>query len=275
MDAEYDALMRYKDQLCAFDIIHTHDWFGLHYKLKVENPKLNICHTHHGHLAVDWWKTSSPPFPLNMFAISDFMNVEQKSVGFPSRTVYNGVDMNKYGYKEAKGTRLLFVGRVDTFKRPEIAIQVAKRLGMGLDIVAGTFVQSDEFMRAIKSECDGEKIRWIEDPSQEEKVRLMQEAMVLISPGKMGEPFGLMNAEAMACGTPVICSDDGAQREVVKHGVTGFVCKEIEDMVDAVFHVEEIKPDVCRKHVQDNFSREVMATNYLNAYSDIIAGRAW
>ena len=277
LQEEHNALEKSLEKLLAgkYDIIHTHDWFGLHYKQRLLHPELRICHTAHGHLNIDWWKTTPAPFPLNMFAISQWMRQQQDAHGFPSHVVYNGVDMDKYAYKAEKGGRLLFVGRIDTFKRPEVAIDVAKRLGVGLDICAGTFVQSDEFMKSISDQCDGQKIIWHQEPTQEKKVELMQNAMCLLTPSKMGEPFGLMNAEANACGTPAIGMNDGAIAEVIAEGVTGYVVNDINEMVEAVKKVGQIDPATCRKHVDDNFSREIMAKNYLAQYREILDGREW
>lgn len=281
MEAEKAAYLKIRDRLLhsGFDIIHTHDWFGFAYEARKVNPKLKVCHTHHGHIDPRWWKSSTPGFPVNLFAISEFMKAEFLQVGFQSRRVYNGVDMKKYSYQEKKGDRLLFVGRASTFKQPHVAIEVAKRLNMGLDLVCGAFVDDPNYLQQIRSACDGQQIRYIEEPPQEEKVRLMQNAKCLIAPSAMGEPFGLMNAEAMACGTPCIGMPDGAIPEVIEHGVTGFVCKSVDpaddDIIEAVKKIDTIKPLACRQRVEQMFSREIMATNYEMAYRDILAGREW
>lgn len=282
VEAEKSAYLKIRKQLLngGFDIIHTHDWFGFAYEIRKSNPNIKVCHTHHGHINPQWWKSSTPSFPINLIAISDFMKDEYAQHGFNARRVYNGVDMNKYAYQGEKGDRLLFVGRADTFKQPHIAIEVAKRLNMGLDMCCGKFVQDQNYLNQIKAACDGVQIRYIEEPPQDEKVRLMQNAKCLIAPSAMQEPFGLMNAEAMACGTPCIGTPDGAIPEVINDGVTGVICKDVPEMVEAVkkidgFTTHLIKPAACRQHIEQHFSREIMSENYETAYRDIIAGREW
>lgn len=272
MEAEKNAYLKIRSQLVEFDIIHDHTWFGFAYELRKSMNK-KVCHTHHGHMDNRWW--TAPPFPLNLFGISDFM-CKEFSQYTSARRVYNGINMNKYTFSnEPTKTRLLFVGRASKFKQPHAAIEVAKRSGMGLDLVCGKFVDDPEYLEQIKQACDGVHIRYIEEPPQEEKVKLMQEAYALISPSAMGEPFGLMNAEAMACGTPCICTNDGAMAEVVKHGETGFICNNIDDMVESAKLIDTINRKDCHYRVLENFSREVMAANYEKCYKDIIEGKEW
>lgn len=78
------------------------------------------------------------------------------------------------------------------------------------------------------------------------------------------EPFGLVMAEAMACGTPVIAFRRGSVDEVVVDGVTGIVCRSCtgEEMVQAVRQVEKLERAACRHHVEENFSSAVMAERY-------------
>ncbi len=280
LNEELQACMKSREVILAggFDIIHTHDWFGFHYKFRVDHPELKICHTMHGHINPQWWCTSKAPFPVNMFALSNWMKGLQEQHGFMSKVVYNGIDMDKYAFKDTKGDRLLFVGRIDDFKRPHIAIEAAKKLGLGLDMCAGTFVFATDYMKQVKESCDGEQIIWHEEPTQEFKVQLIQDAKVLIAPSKMGEPFGLMLPEANSCGTPAIASNDGAMKEIIKEGVTGFIVPP-DDCVDAICEAvkkcDQIDPHACRKHVEEHFSREIMASNYLAAYLRIVEGNEW
>jgi glycosyltransferase involved in cell wall biosynthesis len=299
LQEERKAFDRVASQLAGFDIIHTNDWFGMAYKLRAANSSIKVCHTHHGGLNTEWWGTSKPPFPLNLFSISRFMADVYRQQGLTARPIYNGVSLEKYAYQERKGDRLIFVGRADTFKQPHVAVEVAKRLNVALDLVCGTFVYGEQYMASVKAMCDGTQIRWIEDPPQDEKVRLIQNAKCLLFPSRMMEPFGLVAAEANCCGTPAIGFDDGAIPEVIADGVTGFVVHDytrmapdqweklpdtekqrlfdqsVNGMCDAVRKVNAISPQSCRARVEQLFSRETMAKNYLQAYEDIIAGREW
>lgn len=255
-----------------YDVVHAHTWFGAEFLLKISNPKLNVVHTHHGH--VIW--ASPPPVEFKLVAISEFMknlteqHFKQKGFDVPCSYVYNGIDLNKYPFQQAKSDRLLFVGRLSTFKQPHVAIDLARRTGHGLDIVGGTFVDSVEYIVQLDKMVEGDpNIKIYKDVMHEFKIKKMQDAKALIFPSAMQEPFGLVAAEAMACGTPVIAFNDGAISEVVIHGKTGFICNTIEQMVEAVKNIHTIKPEDCRKRAEE-LSREGMAKNYEKLYSKIM-----
>ena len=64
-----------------------------------------------------------------------------------------------------------------------------------------------------------------------EKVALLSGAQAFAVSPQAGEPFGLVLAEAMACGTPVAALDRGAVREIVEHGITGGVFSSLDELV--------------------------------------------
>lgn len=277
LKAEEEAYEVYKDKLVGLDLIHGHNWFGYEYAAKASNNNLKVCHTHHGHMDPRYWLATKPPFKLNFITLSQFMQTETANMGMPNKWCWNGVDTEKYRFQDKKGDRLLFVGRLDSFKRPHIAIEIAKKLNMGLDIFGGSFVADVPYMEKVKAMCDGKQIKLYLDASQMKKVEFMQNAKCLIFPSKMGEPWGLVAAECMACGTCVVASNDGAISEVVADGLTGYVCPvdDIDAMCEAVKRVDKIKPQDCRSRVETLFSRDVMAANYEALYLDILQGREW
>jgi glycosyltransferase involved in cell wall biosynthesis len=99
---------------------------------------------------------------------------------------------------------------------------------------------------------------------------LFRRASCIIMPISWDEPFGLVMAEALACGTPVIVFNRGAASEIVKHGETGFVVETIGEMIDAVDRVHTIDPHYCRKDVAERFDGSVMARRYLEIYDAIL-----
>lgn len=272
-----------------FDIVHGHDWFGFEFLLKINNPKLNVVHTHHGHCS---WDTLPPIQHPNIITISNFMKTgtelhfKQKGYDAQCMVVYNGINLDKYQFLTInRSERLLFVGRLDKFKQPHLAIEVAKKLNLGLDIVGGSFVQDSSYLDKIKSICDGVQIRLFLDASHEQKIKLMQTAKCLLFCSQMGEPFGLVVCEMMATGGVVVALNDGAIEEVI--GVAGVVCDVFDKkwtdngiqyslkcdplhaLVDGVKKVHNIKPEDCRKKAEE-FSREVMSRNYEKLYRSIV-----
>jgi glycosyltransferase involved in cell wall biosynthesis len=278
---EGEAYNKYSRDLEKFDIIHDHSWFAFPYLVKMMKPDLKLCHTHHGHL--DWNPSKVPQNmgKVNLIAISDFMRGEYLAQGWTSKFVYNGIDMKKYTYSETKGDRLAFVGRISTFKQPDLAIRAAIESQTPIDIIGGSFVDKPEFLVTIKTMCDNSNgLATLHlDLPHNDKVRIVQSAKACLIPSHMGEPFGLTLIEALACGTPVIALDDGAIREVVgKNGVAGFVCDTNEEFINTVNNIGkleyEIYPENCLNRAK-LFSRENMAKNYKVLYEQIIKGEEW
>jgi glycosyltransferase involved in cell wall biosynthesis len=254
-----------------FDIVCGHNWFGHEYLLKRINPSLHTAHVHHGGLN---WRTK-PCEKMNLIAISRFMaEVYARQLNTHVHFVYNGIDLDAYPFKKEKGDRLIYVGRFTSFKGTHIAIEVAKRLGMRLDLVGGAY-EEPYFSQQVKPHCDGKQIVLHTEVPHEEKVRLLQDARALLFPSRMGEPFGLVYTEAAACGTPTVALRDGAIPEIVVEGVSGFVRDDVEGMVEAMRRIDEIRPEACRAVVEQNFTKEIMSKRYLKLYNQILRGEEW
>jgi glycosyltransferase involved in cell wall biosynthesis len=82
---------------------------------------------------------------------------------------------------------------------------------------------------AVKPLVDDKQIVYVGEVDFDAKVKLFGGARALLYPVQAGEPFGLVLAEAMACGTPVAALDRGAVRELVDDGVTGGVFGDIDE----------------------------------------------
>jgi len=289
VDAERRAFSLIKDKVKGLDILHGHNWFGFEYLAKNSDPSVKVCHTHHGGLNMEYWGKSKPPFKLNLIAISKWMSSIYQTQGFTSKFVYNGIELEKYPFKAEKTDKLLFVGRFDKFKQPHLAIDVARKLDVELDLVGGTFVQDPAYVEELKRQSLG-KIHFHPDVSHEVKVGFMQNAKCLLFPSAMGEPFGLVAAEAMSTGTPVVALNDGAIEEVVQEG--GIVCdvfnKEMtpqglrysikrdpaDAMLEALSKIGSVKPEYARKNAE-RFSRKNMALAYETLYKEILSGNEW
>jgi glycosyltransferase involved in cell wall biosynthesis len=273
LKSEQNAYEVYKDKLSDLDIVHGHNWFGVEYTAKITNKGLKVCHTHHGHINQEYWAKSKPPFKLNFIAISKFMQGMYAQAGIDAEYAYNGIDMNKYKFQEKKGDRLIFVGRLDTFKQPMVAISVSKRTGIPLDIFGGSFVQDENYLKQVINSCDGKQIVMHLDASQDEKVQFLQNAKALLFPSKMLEPFGLVAIEAMACGTPVIALNDGAIKEVI--GEQALIADNEDDMCKMTGMLGGFEPGPLRDFVDAHYNRVIAAKRYEQLYKRILSGNEW
>jgi glycosyltransferase involved in cell wall biosynthesis len=205
---------------------------------------------------------------LGFTAISDWMMQEVKQIG--SWTVIpNGVPLDTYRYVGgvSADAPLVFLGRVEEIKGPHLAIEIARRSGRRL-IIAGNIPDDKRaWVEAhVLSQVDGERIRYIGAVNDTAKNQLLGSAAAFLMPILWDEPFGIVMAEAMACGTPVLGLARGAVPEVVDDGVTGFVSGDVAGLVAAVDHLGEISRAACRARVERFYSDQAVVEAYERLY---------
>ena len=187
----------------------------------------------------------------------------------PARTVYNGVPLRTYDFQPsvADDAPLVFLGRIAPIKGAHTAVEVARRSGRRL-VIAGNVPDEQQafFREEIELHLDGEQIRYVGPVDDEEKNDLLGRAAAFLMPIEWEEPFGIVMAEAMACGTPVIGTRRGAVPEVVTNGETGFVCDDIDEMVEAVGRLGALSRQACRRRCEDQFSARAIVDGYEQLY---------
>ncbi|MEK7603932.1 MAG: glycosyltransferase, partial [Patescibacteria group bacterium] len=161
-----------------------------------------------------------------------------------------------------------FAGRLEEKKGVFEAIQVAQATNSKL-LIAGSPSEGKYWDEKIAPHLN-DKIRYIGLVPYNEIARYFRNAKAFLFPILWEEPFGLVMAEAMAAGTPVIAFNRGSVPEVVVDGKTGFIVKTVEEMAEAIRKIGQIDRRECRKHVEDNFSVEKMVDGYERAFLKIL-----
>ncbi len=128
------------------------------------------------------------------------------------------------------------------------------------------------YREKVAPHVDGRQIIYFGEADFAAKVKLFGGARALLYPIQAREPFGLVLAEAMACGTPVAALDRGAVREVVDDGVTGLVFDDLEQMVHHLPRVFELNRTRVREHAVARFGLDRMVRGYEAVYSRLIEG---
>jgi glycosyltransferase involved in cell wall biosynthesis len=213
---------------------------------------------------------------LQFSAISRWMMQEVQDIG-SWHVVSNGVPLNTFDYRDEPGPHapLVFLGRVEEIKGPHLAIEVARRTNLPLVIAGNVPERHRAWFDANIAPCiDGKQIVYCGPVDDVEKNKLLGRAKALLMPILWEEPFGIVMAEAMACGTPVIGLSRGAVPEVVEHGVTGFVGADLQAMIASVGRLDTIQRRACRERVERFFSDSVVVEAYLAVYRKMIEGRA-
>jgi glycosyltransferase involved in cell wall biosynthesis len=167
----------------------------------------------------------------------------------------------------SKEPYLLWVGRMTPEKGPQRAIIAARLAGMRL-VLAGPVQPGQEafFEREVAPHVDGERVVYAGEIADEAKRRLFSRAWALLMPIRWPEPFGMVMLEAMVCGTPVIAFPEGAARELVTPGRTGYLVKDEQEMARVCARANEIDPVVCRATVVDRCDARCVARSYEDIY---------
>jgi glycosyltransferase involved in cell wall biosynthesis len=254
------------EQASNFDIIH---YEAAYYPISLAFARLSstpIVQTlHHSPTAAEralWSRYPEAPF----VAISN----EQASllaglnvVG----TVLHGIDTDSFVFREKPEDYLLFLGRFTEGKGVLQAIELAKRVGIKLILAAA----EDEYYRErVATHVDGRHVVYFGEADFDAKVRLYGGARALLYPIQAREPFGLVLAEAMACGTPVAALDRGAVRELVDQGVTGMIFDDLEQMANDLPRVFDLDRRRVRERAVERFGVARMVDEYIRVYSRIV-----
>lgn len=185
--------------------------------------------------------------------------------------IYNGVPADIYDYREmvASDAPLVFLGRIEEIKGPHLAIEVARRSQRRL-VIAGNVPTGPEhatfFDAQIAPHLDDDLVRYVGPVDDLQKNALLGGAAALLMPILWDEPFGIVMAEALACGTPVIGLNRGSVPEVVHGGLNGFVCDSVDDMVEAVARITDVERRACRLTMEQRFSDRAVVQAYEDLY---------
>jgi glycosyltransferase involved in cell wall biosynthesis len=190
------------------------------------------------------------------------------------RTIFNGVDVDRYACRAsvAADAPLMFLGRLDPIKGAHHAITIARAARRRL-IIAGNQVTTGPdagyFNARIAPHIDGDRVQYIGPVDDAAKNTWLGEAAALLMPIEWEEPFGIVMAEACACGTPVVAFARGSVPEVVRDGVNGFSCRTIDEAVAAVTRLPEIDRAAVRADCEARFSAQVIVDQYERLYESM------
>jgi len=254
-----------------FDVIHSHlDLLTLPFVASTDVPTLI---TLHGRLDTDAVQQVLPRYPAApLVSISDAQR--QPLAGTRLNwvaTVPNGLPLTPYltQPRAADPDHFVFVGRISQEKRPDLAIEIARRTGRRLRIAAKVDPFDLEYFESqIEHLIDGDEIMFTGEIGELDKPSLYAGATAVLFPSDWPEPFGLVMIESLAAGTPVIALRRGSVPEILEDGVTGFICDDVDEMVAAVDRLHEIDPDACRAASRE-FTGEAMCRRYVEAYEQL------
>jgi len=246
-----------------FDLIHNNfGYLPLTYLPFIKTPMLT---TIHGFSDPDILRVYHDHKDTYYVSISD--SDRNKDLPYLA-TVYNGIDISNITFRPNPGDKLVWLGRIHLDKGPHLAIEVAKKCGRDL-IIAGIIQDQDYFDNFIKPHINGTSIKFIGPVNPPQRDALLKEAYAVIHLNTIPERFGLVLAESMAAGVPVIAMDLGSCREVIADKQTGYLVNNVDEAVEAVGKIDRIDRKKCRQRVEENFTIDCMVSNYEKVYEEI------
>lgn len=251
-----------------FDMVHS---FGrLVYLLPILNKPIKKIMSYQREVTVKNIQLINklPNRNLHFTGCSDYI-AQKKGLAGNWHTVYNFIDPSQYTFVEQvpEDAPFVFLGRLDRVKGCHHCIELAKKMGRKLIIAGNISTLPHEiayFEHEIKPLIDGEQIKYIGAVNDVQKNQLLGSAFAMLMLLDWDEPFGIVMAEALACGTPILGFPRGAVKEVVKDSENGVILNNLDNISELESKIRSISRKNCRSSVEKEFELSEVANKYLN-----------
>ncbi len=262
-------LERVRRDAGQYDVLHFHIDF-LHFP-SFRHLADKCLTTLHGRQDLPDFRPAFRTFrEMQLVSISDDQRRPLPEGNFAG-TVYHGLPRKLIPFDAQGGDYLAFIGRISPEKRPDRAIEIAKRAGMKLRIAAKVdHADRAYFADVIEPLLDDPLVEFMGEIGDAEKPAFLGGARAMLFPIDWPEPFGLVMIEAMAAGTPVIAWPCGSTAEVIEHGRSGFLVGSVEEAVAAVEAAARIPREGVRAAFEERFTARRMALDYLRLYERLV-----
>jgi glycosyltransferase involved in cell wall biosynthesis len=219
------------------------------------------------------WAAKLSNHSLTFTGCSEHICGQGRAAGGTWYPIHNCVQLEKFTFQPqvADDAPLVFLSRLDPIKGAHNAIAAAKRANRRL-YIAGNHVESLEGMTywqtQIAPHLGKNGIEYVGPVDDCKKNELLGQAAAMIVPIEWDEPFGIVFAEALACGTPVISTPRGSLPEIVRPGIDGFLVNSIEEATAAIEKLPSINRYNCRQRVESHFAAEAIVGQYERLYQN-------
>ncbi|APO79311.1 glycosyltransferase family 1 protein (plasmid) [Rhizobium etli 8C-3] len=250
-----------------FDVLHFHIDF-LHFPVIREFADRTVT-TLHGRLDLPDLKPLYRMFSdIPLVSISNDQRLPMPAVDWAG-TVYHGLPIDILPFTERpRGGYLAFLGRISPEKRPDIAIEIASRVGMPLKIAAkvdaADYVYWDSIIKPMVEMHAN--VEFVGEINEHQKASFLGNASALLFPIDWPEPFGLVMIEAMACGTPVLAFRRGSVPEIIEDGISGIAVDSVAEAIENIDWLLRLDRRQVRTAFERSFTAERMARDYLAIY---------
>lgn len=252
------------ERAAEFDIIHNNfDFLPLTYSGLIKTPVITTIHGFSSPRIIPVYKKYNSTGHYVSISNSD----RSPELDYLA-TVYNGLNVGQFEFNDTPEDYLLYFGRIHPDKGTAEAIEIAKKSKRKL-LIAGLIQDENYFNEKVKPQL-GPDVEYIGNAEPAKRNTLLRNAYALLHPINFNEPFGMSVAEAMLCGTPVVAFNRGSMPELIKNEKTGFLVDNIDEAVEAITQVKNVKRRDCREWSESQFSCDKMVGDYLRLYEYIL-----
>ena len=189
--------------------------------------------------------------------------------------VHNPIDVAAAPFypASAKEDYVAFLGLCHWEKDPAGAIRVAMNAGVPMKMALRVTTQERPYFEEIVRpalRAAGNLVEFVGEVGGGAKSELIGRARAVVFPSPWEEPFGLVQIEAGAHGTPIVALRRGAAPEIVAEGVSGYLGADLTELARLVPAAMALDPIACRRHVATHFDRSVIAQRQLTVYDRVL-----
>ena len=253
------------ERATAFDVIHAQAEYaplGLTYTRLSAAPLVHTVHHWPTAPEVALW-SQYPDAPFIAISAAQARRLAGLTV---AGVVHHAVDPARFPFRSAPDDYLLFLGRFVAGKGVLEAIDAARRSDMRLVLAAA---ENDYYREVVAPLVDGSRVIYRGEVDPATRATLLGGARALLYPVQADEPFGLVLAEAMTCGTPVAALDRGAVGELVDDGITGSVFGQLDRLVTGLPRIVALDRARVRARALERFHPNRMVEGYARIYAGL------
>ncbi|HEX5013072.1 MAG TPA: glycosyltransferase family 4 protein [Candidatus Limnocylindrales bacterium] len=253
-----------------FDIVHAHvESFGFPFARYAPVP---VVTTLHGRLDV-----AGMPELLDEFSDIPLVAISQSQKRWAPdanwvAVVPNGLPLEHMPTSRYVDDNLLLVGRIAREKGVAESVELARRVGLPLKIVAKVHdpLEIALYEEIVRPAVAAGGVEFLGELPPSARDPLFASAKATLMVGAWPEPFGLVAIESLAAGTPVIARRAGALPEIVEHGVDGYLVDDLDEAAHAVRLLDRLDRSRIRRRAIERYSASRMADRYLAAYESVL-----
>ncbi|MGB3591423.1 MAG: glycosyltransferase [Nonlabens sp.] len=259
-----------------YDLIHNHslNCAALTYLSFLSTPVVHTFHTPVIPSVLGGVVTLDNQENIVFTTISKFMKQEWSQRVPDVRVIYNGIDIEQWPYEpEPSGDYLFWYGRLCKEKAPHHAIIAAINTDRKI-ILAGPKYDLEYYEMYVEPYLENKYVYYAGHLEHDEIKVYLSNAQAMLFTSLWNEPYGLVLAESLACGTPVLAYDSGASPEILSKDC-GIVVEQgqIDALMSAIPEVLQLSRAACRERALDFCSDRGMVDHYLELYEEIVASK--